>query len=326
MSSSETHPDGDQRTDSSDQTGSSGRTDPTAGIDPTARRSDRPREELTAQIDLLAAENRQLRERLAAAHRSQYRETALALCGVGLACGLLAVVVPTASTVLFALAGIGVFGGVLTYVLTPERFISADVGQRVYAATAASYERLCGDLGLSDRRVYVATDEPTGAGEFESWLFVPQTDSTAIPEPTDFDSAFVVTEGHRGLSLRPTGSELFSAFEDSLTEPLGTTPAELCDQLSDGLVEDFELARAVEYDTDPADGRVSVQITEALYGDGGQFDHPVVSLFAVGLAAGLSKPVEATVTTAEPLSITFRWEPAADESDDETDDNEAGDD
>jgi hypothetical protein len=298
MSSSDTHPDSDQH---STQT------------DPDSQPSEQPREELTAQIDLLAAENRQLRERLAAVHRSQYHETALALCGVGLLCGLLAVLVPTASTVLFALAGTGVFGGVLTYFLTPERFISADVGQHVYSATAASYERLCGDLGLSERRVYLATDETTEADGTESWLFVPQTAETAIPEPTAFDSAFVVEKGQRGLSLRPTGSELFTAFENSLTEPLGTTAADLCDQLSDALVEDFELAQTIEYDTDRANGRLSVQISDALYGDGGQFDHPVVSLLAVGLAAGLSQPVEATVTGTRPLSVTFRWEPADDE-------------
>lgn len=310
MSSSDTHPDTDPRSDSSAQT------------DSTVQPSEQPPEELTAQIDLLAAENKQLRERLAAAHRSQYRETALALCGVGVVCGLLAVVIPTASTVLFTLAGIGVFGGVLTYFLTPERFISADVGQRVYSATAASYERLCSDLGLSDRRVYLTAEETTGASGAEHWLFVPQSAETPIPEPTEVDSAFVVEEGQRGIALRPTGSELFRAFERSLTEPLGTTAAELCEQLSDAVVEDFELARTVDYDADPADGRLSVRISEALYGDGGQFDHPVVSFFAVGLAAGLSHPVEATVTATKPLSVTFRWEPA-DDADNKSADDEA---
>jgi hypothetical protein len=271
--------------------------------------------DLAAQIDLLAAENRRLRELVADSQRRRYRGTALALCGVGLLCGLLGYVTPAALTVLFALGGTGVFGGVLTYFLTPERFISADVGRRVYTATADSFERLSADLGLSDRRVYVSTptDDASSAEETtSSWLFVPQTEETTVPESTAFDSALVVEDDQRGLALRPTGSGLFAAVTGSLTEPLGTTVDTLCAQLSDAVVEDFELAQTVEYETDPADGRVSVRISGALYGEGSRFDHPLVSLLAVGLSTGLETPIETTVTGSDPLAVTFRWEPAED--------------
>lgn len=306
--------------DSQPDTASPADSEPTAS---TTQQSEPParHEELAAQVDLLAAENRRLRELVADAQRSRYRGTAIALCGVGIGCGLLGVVLPAASTVLFALAGTGVFGGVLTYFLTPERFISADVGQRVYTATAESFERLCSELGLSDRRVYVAAETETETetetatqAPTESWLFVPQTQETAIPEPDAFESTLLVEDGHRGLSVRPTGSGLFAAFNNSLTEPLGTTADTVCAQLSDAIVEDFELAQTVEYDTDPDNGRASLQLTEALYGAGNRFDHPIVSLLAVGLATGLEKPVETEVTATEPLSVTLRWEPSADDS------------
>lgn len=267
--------------------------------------------ELAAQVDLLTAENRRLREMVAAAQRSRYRGTAIALCGIGLLCGLFGYFMPTGSTVLFALAGTGVFGGVLTYFLTPERFISADVGQRVYTASAESFERLCTDLGLSDRRVYIPTvysSEGTQPDSADGWLFIPQDEETSIPEPADVDSALVVDDNKRGLSVRPTGSGLFSALSTSLTEPLGSTAETLCAQLSDALVEDFELGQSVVYETDPADGRVSFRISGALYGDGSRFDHPIVSLLAVGLATGLETPVETTITATEPLSVTLRWE------------------
>lgn len=272
--------------------------------------------ELAAERDLAIAENRRLRELVAANRRSRYRNTALALCGVGVLCGLLTLVVPAASTVLFALAGTGVFGGVLTYMVTPERFISADIGHRVYAATAESYERLCEDLGLSDRRLYVppaVADSSTGTAH--GWLFVPQTAETELPDREALDAAFVVEDGHRGLSLRPTGSGLLTALQTSLTEPLGSTPEEICAQLSNALVEEFELATTAEYDTDPADGRISVRLSETLYGDGTRFDHPVVSLFAVGVATGLDTPVEITVTATEPLSVTLRWDTNRTEAD-----------
>ena len=275
--------------------------------------------ELSAQVDLLAAENRRLRQLVADSQRSRYRDTAIALFGVGLFCGALGYVTPAASTVLFALGGTGVFGGVLTYFLTPERFISADVGQRVYRATAESIERLCGDLGLSERRIYLATPatEDTTPREDTAWLFVPQSTETSVPDPETIDSTFHLNEDQHGISVRPTGNELFSALRTSLTGPLGTTAQDLCGQLSDAVVEDFELARGVEYDVDPTNGRVSIRITDPLYGSGNQFDHPIVSLFAVGLATGLETPIESTVTGTEPLAVTLRWEPA--DSDTNTD-------
>jgi hypothetical protein len=229
-------------------------------------------------------------------------------------CGILGVIVPTGTDVLFALAGIGVFGGVLTYFLTPERFISADVGKQVYTATADSFERLCHDLGLSDRRLYIAAPSnenvPAGTSNesqlVDSWLFIPQTPETDVPDFSTLDASFVIEDGKRGLSIRPTGSGLLATVTRSLSEPLDETPEAICEQLADAIVEDLELAQNIQYEFDPATNRISVQITGVLYGDGTQFDHPVVSLIAVGLAAGLEHPVEPTVTGTDPLSVTLR--------------------
>lgn len=276
-------------------------------------------QELAVKVDLLAAENRRLRELVAATQRTQYRKTAIALGGIGIVFGILGLLLPAVSEVLFALGGVGVFGGVLTYFLTPERFISADVGQQVYAATAESFERLCRDLGLSNKRIYIPApnDETTAtqSGETQatdtvSKLFIPQTAETQLPEYTALESSLLIEQGQRGLSLSPTGGKLFTAVDRSLTESLGSTPDVICEQLADAIVEEFELAQQVSYDTQPAEGRVSVRIQDALYGDGTRFDHPIVSLLAVSLARGLDRPIEPTVTAKEPLSITFRWESA----------------
>jgi hypothetical protein len=274
-------------------------------------------QELAVKVDLLAAENRRLRELVAATQQTQYRNTAIALGSVGIICGALGLIIPAVAEVLFALGGIGVFGGVLTYFLTPERFISADVGQQVYAATAESFERLCRDLGLSDKRIYIPAPETemsdtqsaeTQPSDSVGRLFIPQTTDTEIPDWESLNSSLLVEHGQRGLSLSPTGGKLFTAVTRSLTEPLGSTPEVICEQLSDAIIEDFELAQQISYEADSADGRVSVQIQSALYGDGTRFDHPIVSLLAVGLARGLERPIEPTVTAKEPLSITYRWE------------------
>jgi len=267
--------------------------------------------ELTAQIELLAAENNRLRELLAASQRSQYRETALALGAVGVVFVVGGFVAPTAETVLFALGGVGIFGGVLTYFLTPDQFIAADIGEQVYTSAAVTYEQLCSTLGLSDRRLYVPAEQPNASPTQATpgWLFVPQDPDTAPPDPSDLTLGLVVSESHRGLAVRPTGSGLFSGFQSTLTEPLGTTPSVLCEQLSDALVEDFELVESVRYDIDRTDGRISIAFSNPLYGDGTRFDHPIVSFVATGIATGLQTPVDITVTEADPLSVTCRWDP-----------------
>lgn len=299
------------------ETTASGQTDSQATEPEESSEQSIEHSELAAQVDLLAAENRRLRDRLAERQQSRYRDTALGLIGVGLLCGILGYFTPAASTVLFALAGTGLFAGVLTYFLTPKRFISADVGQRVYSATAQSFTRLCDDLGLSDRRIYLAahTDETTTESDLDSWLFIPQTQDTEIPATDAFDSAFLVEDDRRGLAVQPTGGDLVTAIRDSLTEPFGDTPEMLCSQLTDAIIEDLELAKSAEYDIDQADRRVSVRFTGALYGDGTQFDHPIVSIMAVGLAAGLQTAIETTVTESDPLAVTFRWEPQHDGED-----------
>ena len=287
-------------------------TTPETSPDDTSDSPSETDQDLAAQLELLAAENNRLRELLAASQRTQYRDTALALGAVGVVCIIGGFVAPTAETVLFALGGVGIFGGVLTYFLTPTQFISADIGEQVYTSAAVTYEQLCSMLGLSDRRLYVPAEQtdasPTQAQAPPGWLFVPQDPDTAPPEPSALSLGLIVSESHRGLAVRPTGSGLFSSFYTTLTEPVGTTPSVLCEQLSDALVEDFELVESVDYDLDRTDGRISMTFTNPLYGDGTRFDHPVVSFVATGVATGLQTPVDITVTEADPLSVTCRWE------------------
>lgn len=289
-------------------------------------------EDLEAQLDLLTAENRRLRAAFADAKRTTYHRTAIGLAAVGLLAGLAGLVVPTGSNVLFALAGTGLFAAVLTYFLTPERFIPADVGERVYRALAMTLGGIADDLDLSDRRVYVPIDrdgpgktdansEDGGDGETAAnpapsasatdvRLFVPQNPSGPIPAGETLRGTIVVDEAgnNHGLSVRPTGAELFASFRTALNGPLASTPRALAEQLCDGLVEDFELARSTDVDLDAEAGRLSVRIDDPVYGEGDGFDHPIGSFLAVGLTAGLDRPIDAECTAVDPLTITYRWE------------------
>jgi hypothetical protein len=101
-------------------------------------------------------------------------------------------------------------------------------------------------------------------------------------------------------------------METALAEPLAEAPEDLGAQLTDALVEQFELVDAVELEHDAAGNRLTVGVDDTVYGPPDQFDHPVVSLVAVGVAVGLDRPVTATVSHREDgptaYRTTVRWE------------------
>lgn len=268
---------------------------------------------LAARVEYLRAENRQLREEYTRARRSQYRRTALGLAVVGALAAAGGLLLPDARQVLFAMAGIGVFAGLLTFYLTPERFIPADVGERIYGTLATNEDAIAADLGLSDVRVYV----PTGtSGEAGVRLFVPQHDAYDLPPSEALDAPFVTPadDSQRGLSLRPTGGSLHEEFERATTGQPADEPAPLTSQLADALVEQFELLDSATVDVDAEAGRASVAVEGSLYGDVSQFDHPVASLLAVGLATALDRPVRLSIDRPDDdrmdALVSLTWDPA----------------
>lgn len=272
------------------------------------------REELEMHLEVLAAENRRLRERFAASRRSDHRRAGTGLVG----CGIVALVAWWGFTgnndVLLALGGTGVFVGLLTIYLTPERFVAADVGADVYRTLARNHDRLADELGLSDRRVYV----PIG-GKAGTRLYVPQRRSDALPEPETLDGLFVVEENpqRRGIVVTPTGSALYHEFDAARRGPAPGNVQDLVDQLGDAIVEVFELADAVETELDRDGNRVSVEFRGNVYGSEGEFDQPLVSLFAVGLTRHLDRPVDVEYNIGDRNVVTFRWVPI-DEADGES--------
>ena len=261
--------------------------------------------ELAARAELLSEENRRLRTEYARARQSRYRRTAHGLAAVGVLAAVGGVLFADGRDVLFALAATGLFGAVLTYYLSPEQFVAADVGERVYAAMAVNEAAIADELGLRDDRIYVpGGEEKTPLAR----LFIPQQEAYTVPtDPT----APIITEGtRRGLVLETTGTGLFGEFQRALTGDLASTPAPLLSQLTDALVEQFELARSVDADVDPANGRATVAITESAFGDVDRLDHPIASFLAVGLAIGLERPIELEVTRGSGRSdwlVTCRW-------------------
>ena len=259
--------------------------------------------ELAARAELLAEENSRLREEYVRARRAQYRNTALGLAALGVVAGLGGLVFPGSREVLFVLAATGLFGGVLTYSLTPGRFVAAEVSERVYAGLAANQAALAAELGLREERVYLP-----GEGDGVR-LFVPRHREYDLP---DADAGPIVAdERSRGLLLEPTGDRLVRELERGLPGELAGQPAALAAQLADGLVEQLELARSAEPDVDPETGRVTVALGDPAFGPVDRFDHPVASFFAVGVATGLEQPVSLAVEPGDDRAdwlVTCRWD------------------
>lgn len=283
---------------------------PAHATDPPAQDPVLERDVLRGELALLEAENHRLRQALADTRRTRYRRTATALAVVGLVALAGALVFPIARTVLITLGATGVFAAILTVYLTPERFVAATVGERVYDAIAQTGDHLVDELGLTHHRVYVPV---THQGQPTARLFIPQHDPYDLPEEPDLENLLVVPDNERarGIACPPTGAGLVAELEAALPDLLPAHPEVLATQLADGLVEDFELAAAATPDLDPDENRLSVGIRDSVYGPVDRFDHPITSTIATGLAAGLNTPVTVNVTPAtDPRAdhlITYRW-------------------
>jgi hypothetical protein len=255
--------------------------------------TDLDRDDLAARVELLAEENRRLRDAYRAATRTRYRRTALGL----LATGLLALgggaLFPGVRTILVALGGTGVFAAVLTYFLTPERFVAASVGETTFDALATNEAAVAAELGLADVRAYVPTDGGVR-------LFVPQFEEYALPDDDALGATFVVAddEAGRGLALEPTGGGLYEAFDRARSGPPPESSVAAVRQLADAAIEQFELLDVADVDSG-GEKRVVVGVSGPAYRPLSAFDHPVPSLFAVGLARALDVPVTVAVEASD---------------------------
>jgi len=264
--------------------------------------------DLRAQIDLLRTENERLRTEYSRAKQASYRRTALGLGAVGTGAVLGGVLFPAAREVLFVLGAIGVFGAVLTRYLTPERFVAAETGERIYAAQADTLGGLTEQLGLEQTHLYVPVE-----GTPTARLFVPQHSEYAVPDEATLERPLVVGDrpAERGASFVPTGATLFRAFERSLTGSLGTAPSTVVEQVVDALIENFELAQSAAVSVDRAAGQATVALTGSVYNDADALDNPLGSLLAVALAESLDRPVQLETARSEAeLVLTCRWESA----------------
>ena len=263
--------------------------------------------ERDARIEALEAENARLRSEYTRLRHTGYRRTVIGLAAIGGVAAVGGVVFPDVRGVLFALGATGLFAAVLTVWITPERFVSADVGERIYTALAATHDAAIAELGLEGTPVYVPGDRGPR-------LYIPQQATDEHP-PADADltETFVVdAEAGHGLSVTPTGAPLIEELQGIQTLP--ARGEELAVTLADAVVEVFGLADGVDADVDAEAGRAVFEVDAPVYGEPARFDHPIGSVLAVGLAVGLEAPVHVDIAETEPLVVVCRWEHVSDGS------------
>jgi hypothetical protein len=261
------------------------------------------RSELVARIETLEAENERLRTVVEVAQRRQYRYTAIGLLVVGLVALGGAFVFPSLRIVLIALGGTGVFGAVLTYFLTPERFVAASVGEQIYGTLADNEAAIVDDLDLRGDPVVV----PSEGDAAPARLYVSVTEGDGIPDATALSDPFV-TGDKPGISLVPTGVPLYESVADA-AGTLPEAPGDIAATVGDALVEQFELIDAVDTDTEP--GRATLTVSGSAYGPVNRFDHPIASVLAATLAIELDKPVTVAVDDGGERGdwlVTCRWD------------------
>jgi hypothetical protein len=313
-------------TDSDDPSAPDGE-DPTTGepaTDDTAV-AEPGRAELLTELGILAEQNERLRASSVRARQAAYTRTAIGFAAVGILAAAGAVLFPATATVLFALAGVGLFGALLITFLTPENFVATDVGREVYTALATNEEAIVTELALADVSVYVPPSRADGVDR----LFVPEREDWTLPEPDALASLFVVADRDdpRGVALEPTGAPLVRDFEDVVAGESSETPGVLATQLADALVEQFEIVDGARPDADPDGRRLTVAVTGSAYGPVDRLDQPVASFVAVGTARALDALVELEVEPAEGRAdylVTCRWGDESAEGD-EADGSPSGD-
>jgi len=276
------------------------------------------REALLATQRALEEENDRLRSAYAAAQRSRYRRTALALCLVGIVSAGLGAVFVTSQRVLFAIGATGLFAGVMTYYLSPTQFVAATIGDRLVEANVATLNGFVQTLGLSGTVVYVPAIDTAVRTDVVAFL----------PQATDYTMPTTLTPGvvpdadprSQGVAVVPVGGLLFEEFTRALAADPATDPEALGEQLGEAITDQFELATTVDTETAitgesdegtvPA-GRLTVVSSEPVFATTIAFDHPIGSFVASATASVLSRPVELRVDeepAEDVYQATVSWE------------------
>jgi hypothetical protein len=117
------------------------------------------------------------------------------------------------------------------------------------------------------------------------------------------EESVVLVAGEDGRTLAAVGERLLATVD---VPDRGTTPEDALPVVLDIVVADLELATRAE--SQWTDDGVEVTVTGCRVGTESLFDHPVPSVFGVGLATAIDRPVRVESTVEdERLVVTCEW-------------------
>lgn len=251
--------------------------------------------ELETLIDVLKTENERLRKDYARARAVTYRKTALALTVVGLVAVLGGVAFPDVRAVLFVTGAIGLFGGIMTWYLTPERVVPISVSESVYDGAMTTLTDLKDELGLQPVTVYVPVGDQTRG-------FIPRDRDFEVPE--NLSHVFPgSTSGSEGMTFTPSGQELTREVDEIRTTQASNTTLGAVEQVADSLVEHFEVVDQITVEKSTVAREVIISVDEPAFGPLSRLDHPVVSALACAAAQSVDSPV--VVDSVEDTRVTL---------------------
>jgi len=276
---------------------------------------------LVTEIDMLRKENVRLREEKAS------RITAKRVMGLLLLLSAIALggaaAFPTTRDVFIALAGTGIFGAILLLLLTNERLVTVSVTRALTTALGGNNATLLAELDADGTPQYV----PAELNSVGVKLFCPRDDTIGPATESELDSVIVARGNeYHGLSLDPSGRNLFLEFEALVTESMDD-PEVALQAMREAITDQFELADTVDIDSieyTAADElrEVTLRVEGCVIGPIDQRDHPIQSLISIGLVRVLDRPVSASFAETDGGTVlTFSCltpEPSTDSGEDTT--------
>jgi len=225
----------------------------------------------------------------------------LLICAAGLLAG--AFLFAAVREMLVALSVAAIFGAILLYLVTPERFITASVAGSVTAVMNSNIEALVETTGVVRTPRYVPTTDGVK-------LFFPSVAVVSTPPTETLVSADEGSQIEDGIVLEPSAKRLVAALGDGAADDYQTL-SETLGLLSSAMVGQFGLADGATIESID-DQHATVRVRGSIFDDSTRFDHPIQSFLAVGLAMRVEATVRPTMTVEDSgdLLITFRLGPA----------------
>jgi hypothetical protein len=234
--------------------------------------------------------------------KSRFRYATALFAILGTLAGLLTLVAPAFRTLLVAFAGIGLFGALLLWTVTRDRFLSLSTAEAICEPLLRNQTVLTDSLELDGQPWYV----PMSDGDVR--LVVPSSDPDDQEEVREMATLGVGDDG-QSLCTNAVGTSLLSETKlpgGSLPEPTHDT----LELLADVACSQFELTDTIRR-VDDGPGFALVSIEGETFADSDYLEYPVSSLLAVGLAKTLDQPVvisERNVDTAtDSAEVQLEW-------------------